>query len=115
MIHPLTSLIIVVLTLPNFLRLILNLIDLDLARRGKSAMKWAIPGGILMLLNPLSILLFPIIPSTLCIVGGSSLNNNYSKSPYLPEETMKNTKDALCVMKILRRKMNLKYLDKDKE
>jgi len=70
MIHPLTSLMIIVLTLPSFLGLILNLIAWDLARRGKSAIRWAIPGGILMLLSPLSILLFPIIPSTLCIVGG---------------------------------------------
>lgn len=70
MIHPLTSLFILIFTLPGFLGLILNLIAWDLARRGKSAIRWAISGGVLMLLNPLSILIFPAIPSILCIVGG---------------------------------------------
>jgi hypothetical protein len=68
--HPLTSFGLITLTLPGFVGLILNLIAWDNARKGKSAIRWAIAGGILMLINPLSLLIFPAIPSILCIIGG---------------------------------------------
>ncbi len=68
--HPLISLALVVITLPGFVGLILNLIAWDLARRGESAFRLAIVGGVLTLINPFSLLVITTIPSILCIVGG---------------------------------------------